>query len=74
MSSGQYGGIVYGYQAGNVSASQRSGSYQQRPSGQYQPTADSFTAEMRDRQARGKDPYQDSEDSEDANHWAGRRR
>ncbi|KAI1839509.1 hypothetical protein JX265_013672 [Neoarthrinium moseri] len=32
-----------------------------------------FTAEMRDRQARGKDPYHDSEDSEDANYWGGGR-
>ncbi|KAI1846513.1 hypothetical protein JX265_004964 [Neoarthrinium moseri] len=50
-----------------------------RPYGQqqhHQHAADGapvFTAEMRDRQARGKDPYHESEDSEDANYWGGGR-
>ncbi|KAH8677337.1 hypothetical protein BX600DRAFT_506385 [Xylariales sp. PMI_506] len=36
---------------------------------------ETFTAEMRDRQARGKDPYHDSGGSSDeTNHWGGRRR
>lgn len=39
-------------------------------------SADGFTPEMRDRQARGKDPYHDSgDDSEGASgDWAGRKR
>ncbi|KAH6656888.1 hypothetical protein BKA67DRAFT_655193 [Truncatella angustata] len=68
----QHGGGFYGYHpSGNMSSPMTAGNYQ-RPYGQ--PAADVFTPEMRDRQARGKDPYQDLGDSSDANNWAGRRR
>lgn len=77
MHSVQYGGGIHGYQT--EMSSSRSGNHQRPYSGQlphhhqHQP-ADTFTADMRDRQARGKDPYQDSEESSDTTHWAGRRR
>ncbi|KAK9778688.1 hypothetical protein SCAR479_04311 [Seiridium cardinale] len=82
MASMQYGAVPFGYQTSNMSGSSRSGNYQPRSFGQFQhqhphqhqQPADTFTAEMRDRQARGKDPYQDSKDSSDPSNWAARRR
>ncbi|KAI0162768.1 hypothetical protein BJ166DRAFT_591616 [Pestalotiopsis sp. NC0098] len=75
MSAGHHGGVTYGFYTSNMSGSQRPPS-NMRPAAQYQQQQaqqqhhTEFTAEMRDRQARGKDPYQDSEDSLDASHWA----
>ncbi|KAI0137229.1 hypothetical protein BJ170DRAFT_678081 [Xylariales sp. AK1849] len=51
--------------------SSSSGNYRSAPLFGQQP-AETFTAEMRDRQARGKDPYQDSSDSSDS--WGSRHR